>query len=137
MAHPVTIKDIAKELGVSPSTVSRALKDHPDISQETKKMVKELVEKLRYKPNTVALSLRNRKTNIIGVIVPQMVHHFFSSVISGIEEAAVSAGYNVMIFQSNEDYDREVLNVQSLMSSRVDGAGTCFHLQNIQKIRSF
>ncbi len=120
--HNVTIKDIARELGVSPSTVSRALKDHPDISQETKKMVKELVEKLRYKPNSVALSLRNRKTNIIGVIVPQMVHHFFSSVISGIEEASVSAGYNVMIFQSNEDYDREVLNVQSLMSSRVDGA---------------
>jgi LacI family transcriptional regulator len=118
----VTIKDIARELGVSPSTVSRALKDHPDISQETKKMVKELVEKLRYKPNSVALSLRNRKTNIIGVIVPQMVHHFFSSVISGIEEAAMAAGYNVMIFQSNEDYDREVLNVQSLINSRVDGA---------------
>ncbi|MBE0652939.1 MAG: LacI family DNA-binding transcriptional regulator [Bacteroidales bacterium] len=121
-SHNVTIKDVARELGVSPSTVSRALKDHPDISPETKRQVRELVEKLKYKPNAVALSLRNRKTNIIGVIVPQMVHHFFSSVISGIEEAAMASGYNVMIFQSNEDYDREVLNVQSLLSSRVDGA---------------
>lgn len=117
----VTIKDIARELGVSPSTVSRALKDHPDISPETKRQVRELVEKLKYTPNAVALSLRNRKTNIIGVIVPQMVHHFFSSVISGIEEAAMAGGYNVMIFQSNEDYDREVMNVQALLSSRVDG----------------
>lgn len=121
-SHNVTIKDIAKELGVSPSTVSRALKDHPDISPETKRLVRELVEKLKYKPNAVALSLRNRKTNIIGVIVPQIIHHFFSSVISGIEEAAMSAGYNVMLFQSNESYEREVLNVQTLISSRVDGA---------------
>lgn len=121
-AHNVTIKDIARELGVSPSTVSRALKDHPDISPETKRQVRELVEKLKYKPNAVALSLRSRKTNIIGVIVPEMVHHFFSSVISGIEETAMAGGYNVMIFQSNEDYEREVLNVQSLISSRVDGA---------------
>ena len=120
-SHNVTIKDIARELGVSPSTVSRALKDHPDISPETKRQVRELVEKLKYTPNAIALSLRNRKTNIIGVIVPEMVHHFFSSVISGIEEATMDAGYNVMIFQSNESYDREVLNVQSLISSRVDG----------------
>jgi LacI family transcriptional regulator len=108
-------------LGISPSTVSRALKDHPDISPQTKIQVRELVEKLKYKPNAVALSLRSRKTNIIGVIVPEMVHHFFSSVISGIEEEAIRAGYNVMIFQSNESYDREVQNVQALLASRVDG----------------
>ncbi len=119
--HPVTIKDIARELGISPSTVSRALKDHPDISPQTKIQVRDLVEKLKYKPNAVALSLRSRKTNIIGVIVPEMVHHFFSSVISGIEEEAIKAGYNVMIFQSNESYDRELLNVQALLASRVDG----------------
>ncbi len=119
--HQVTIKDIARELGVSPSTVSRALKDHPDISPHTKQQVRELVEKLNYKPNYVALSLRNQKTNIIGVIVPEIVHFFFSSVISGIEESAMDAGYNVMFFQSNESYEREVLNVQSLLSSRVDG----------------
>ena len=119
--HQVTIKDIARELGISPSTVSRALKDHPDISAETKKQVHELVEKLNYRPNPIALSLRGQKTRIMGVIVPEMVHHFFSSVISGIEEEAIEAGYNVMIFQSNELYDREVLNTQSLISSRVDG----------------
>ena len=119
--HPVTIKDIARELGVSPSTVSRALKDHPDIGVETKRMVRELVEKLNYKPNSIALSLRSRKSHIIGVIVPQMVHHFFSSVISGIEEVSMEKGYNVMIFQSNEEYEREVLNTRSLISSRVDG----------------
>ncbi len=117
----ITIKDVAKELGVSPSTVSRALKDHPDISPETKRQVREVVEKLRYKPNAVALSLRNRKTHIIGVMVPAMVHHFFSTVISGIEEMAMSEGYNVMVFQSGEIYEREVLSTQSLISSRVDG----------------
>ncbi|HDR67646.1 MAG TPA: LacI family transcriptional regulator [Bacteroidaceae bacterium] len=117
----VTIKDIARELGISPSTVSRALKDHPDISPETKKQVKELVEKLNYKPNPIALSLRSHKTNIIGVIVPEMVHHFFSTVISGIEEKAIGVGYNVMIYQSNEIYEREVLNAQAILSNRVDG----------------
>lgn len=117
----ITIKDVAKELGVSPSTVSRALKDHPDISPETKRQVREVVEKLKYKPNAVALSLRNRKTHIIGVMVPAMVHHFFSTVISGIEEMAMSEGYNVMVFQSGEIYEREVLSTQSLISSRVDG----------------
>ena len=120
-SHPITIKDIARELGISPSTVSRALKDHPDISPQTKIQVRGMVEKMKYKPNAVALSLRSRKTNIIGVIVPEMVHHFFSSVISGIEEESISAGYNVMMFQSNESYDREVLNVQALLASRVDG----------------
>ncbi|MCK4991024.1 MAG: LacI family DNA-binding transcriptional regulator, partial [Bacteroidales bacterium] len=117
----VTIKDIARELGVSPSTVSRAMKDHPDISSETKKQVNELVEKLKYRPNTVALSLRSRKTNIIALVVPEIVHHFFSSVISGIEEVAQEAGYHVMIFQSNESYEREVAIVQSLASMQIDG----------------
>ncbi len=117
----VTIKDIARELGVSPSTVSRAMKDHPDISSETKKQVNELVEKLKYRPNTVALSLQSRKTNIIALVVPEIVHHFFSSVISGIEEVAQEAGYHVMIFQSNESYEREVAIAQSLASMQIDG----------------
>lgn len=121
MAHPVTIKDIARELGVSPSTVSRALKDHPDISPATKKQVKELVDKMKYKPNAIALSLRSQKTNVISVIVPQIVHHFFSSVISGIEEVAQKNGYNVMIFQSNEQYEREVAITQEIESSRAEG----------------
>jgi len=121
MAHPVTIKDIARELGVSPSTVSRALKDHPDISPATKKQVRDLVDKLKYKPNAIALSLRSQKSNVISVVVPQIVHHFFSSVISGIEEVAQKAGYNVMIFQSNEQYDREVAIAQEIESSRSEG----------------
>lgn len=119
--HKITIKDIARELGVSISTVSRALKDHPDISPQTKQLVRELVEKMKYKPNAIALSLRNQRTNIIGVVVPEIVHHFFSSVISGIDEAAVSAGYNVMFFQSNESFEREILNIQSIINSRADG----------------
>ncbi|MCY1633776.1 LacI family DNA-binding transcriptional regulator [Marinifilum sp. D737] len=117
----VTIKDIAKELGISASTVSRALKDHPDISAKTKEAVNELAKKWHYKPNAVALSLRHSKSNVIGVIIPEIVHHFFSSVISGIEKIAHEAGYNVMMFQSNESYERELANVQALLSSRVDG----------------
>jgi len=120
-SHQITIKDIARELGVSPSTVSRALKDHPDISTQTKQQVRAMVDRMKYKPNAIALSLRNRRSNIIGVIVPELVHHFFSSVISGIEDVAMAAGYNVMLFQSNESYEKEVLNTQALLSSRADG----------------
>jgi LacI family transcriptional regulator len=119
--NQVTIKDIARELGISPSTVSRALKDHPDISPETKKAVNELAEKLNYQPNIVALSLRQSKTNTIGVIIPEIVHFFFSTVISGIEDVAYSAGYNVILTQSNESFQREVTDMKALFNSRVDG----------------
>lgn len=121
MTSPITIKDLARELQISPSTVSRALKDHPDISPETKKAVNELAKKLNYTPNAVALSLRKSKTNTIGVIIPEIVHFFFSTVISGIEEVAYGAGYNVMVCQSNESYEREVTDTFALLSSRVDG----------------
>lgn len=117
----VTIKDIARALGISPSTVSRALKDHPDISPKTKKAVKELAESLHYEPNAIALSLRSRLTKTIGVIIPEIVHFFFSSVISGIEDVAYKNGYTVIICQSNEEYDKEVNVVQTLLSKRVDG----------------
>ncbi|WP_375581326.1 LacI family DNA-binding transcriptional regulator [Marivirga tractuosa] len=117
----ITIKDIAKELGVSPSTVSRALKDHPDISQETKNQINDLAKKLNYQPNTVALSLRQSKTNTIGVIIPEIAHFFFSAVISGIEDIAHDAGYHVIITQSNESFEREVMNTKALFNSRVDG----------------
>ncbi len=122
MNSQATIKDIAKALGISASTVSRALKDHPDISRATKDAVKELAKKLRYKPNAVALSLKSSKTNTIGVIIPELVHYFFSSVISGIEDVTYDAGYNVMICQSNEKFEREVINAQALLSNRVEGA---------------
>lgn len=117
----ITIKDIARELNISPSTVSRALKNHPDISKETRVLVQELAHKLDYQPNAVALSLRKSKTNIIGVIIPKIVHHFFSTVISGIEDVVNDAGFHVMICQSNESYQREISNVHALLSSRVDG----------------
>ena len=122
MNSQVTIKDIAKALGISASTVSRALKDHPDISRDTKDAVNELAKKLHYKPNAVALSLKSSKTNTRGVIIPELVHYFFSSVISGIEDVAYDAGYNVMICQSNEKYEREIINAQALSSNRVEGA---------------
>ncbi len=117
----VTIKDIARQLGVSPSTVSRALKDHPDISASTKKAINDLAEKLNYSPDPIALSLKSRKSNIIGVIVPEIVHYFFSTVIHGIEDIANLSGYNVMICESAESFDREVKNIDALLSSRVDG----------------
>ena len=117
----VTIKDIARELKVSPSTVSRALKNHPDISVETKRAVNDLAKKLKYRPNAVALSLKQRRSNTIGIIIPEIVHYFFSSVISGIEDVAYDAGFNVIICQSNEKFEREVANTNTLFDSRVDG----------------
>ena len=117
----VTIKDIARQLGISPSTVSRALKDHPDISQATKRAVNELARKLNYQPDLVALSLKKGQSRTIGVIVPEIVHYFFSTVISGIEDVAYESGYRVMVCQSNENYEREVENVDALLYSRVDG----------------
>ncbi len=121
MSGQVTIKDIARQLGISASTVSRALKDHPDISAETKRSVNELAKKLKYQPNAVALSLKHSKSNTIGLIIPEIVHYFFSSVISGIEDVAYDAGFTVIICQSNEKYDREVTNSHALLAHRVDG----------------
>ncbi len=117
----ITIKDIAKQLGISPSTVSRALKNHPDISTETKRAVNELASQLKYEPNAVALSLKHSRSDTIGVIIPEVVHFFFSQVISGIEDVAYDAGYTVVICQSNEKYDREVNNAKALYLHRVDG----------------
>lgn len=117
----ITIKDIARELGISPSTVSRALKDHPDISQATRDAVNELAKRWNYKPNPIALSLKSGSSKTIGVIIPDIVHYFFSTILSGIEDEAYERGYNVMMCQSNEKWDHEVKNVQTLVSSRVDG----------------
>ena len=117
----ITIKDIARELGISPSTVSRALKDHPDISQDTKNLVNELAKKLNYRPNIIALSLRSQRSNVIGVIIPEIVHYFFSSVISGIEEVANEHGYSVMISQSGEDYKKEVSTCDAFFNGIIDG----------------
>lgn len=126
MKRQVTIKDIAEKLGISVSTVSRALKDHPDISIKTRQAVKELAKLLGYKPNLIALNLKHSKTNTIGLIVPEVEHHFFSKVINGIEEVAYENNYNVIVVQSNESYMREVLNTQTLIANRVDGVLVSF-----------
>lgn len=118
---PATIKDLAKELNLSASTVSRALRDHPDISPLTKKRVIFLAKKLDYHPDSIAQSLQTQKTKTIGVIVPEIKQPFFASVINGIEELAYSAGYTIIVCQSNETYDREVLYTRTLVSHRVAG----------------
>lgn len=117
----ITIKDIAKALHVSPSTVSRALADHPEISRETKELVNAYAKEHKYKPNALALSLRTSNTKTIGVILPQIVHYFFSSVLSGIEDEAEKGGYRVIISQSNESYEKEVKGAGALLEARVCG----------------
>lgn len=126
MKRQITIKDIAEKLGISTSTVSRALKDHPDISLKTREAVKELSTILGYKPNLIALNLKHSRSNTIGVVVPEVEHYFFSSIINGIEEVAYKDNYSVMLFQSNESYMREVLNAQTLLANRVDGVLASF-----------
>lgn len=121
MKSQITIKDIARELNISASTVSRALQDHPDISKATKEAVNAYAKKHHYKPNAIALSLKMKRTNIIGVLIPEMVHHFFSSVIAGIEDVANEKGYNVIVCQTSEKYSKEVKNVETLISARVSG----------------
>ena len=116
-----TLTDIAKKLKISPSTVSRALSDHRDISKETKEKVRALAEKLHYVPNPIAQSLKRNRTSTIGILVPEIKHDFFSSAISGIEEIAYQNGYTIILNQSNESYEREVVNTNTLMHYRVAG----------------
>ena len=101
--------------------MSRALNNYPDINEETKRQVKQLAKKLNYWPNPIARSLKSNKTNVIGVIVPEIKHDFFSSAISGIEEVAYHSGFTILVCQSNEDYEREVINTNALMHQRVAG----------------
>lgn len=119
--HRPTIKDIAQKLNIHHSTVSRALRNHPDVKEETKKLILETAEEMNYQPDIFARNLKQNTTNIIGVIVPEIKHHFFSAVISGIEDVAYSKGYVIMVCQSNEQYDREVLNARALLSNKVAG----------------
>lgn len=117
----VTIHDIARELEISASTVSRALNDNPRISQPTKDKIKAIALKMGYQPNTIASNLRNQKTHTIGIVVPLINRHFFSAFISGVEEVAFKTGYNVIISQSNDLLEKEKKIVHSLFSNRVDG----------------
>lgn len=117
----VTIKDIAKALGLSTSTVSRALRDSYEISPETKKLVLEYAEKINYHPNPIALSLKERRTRSIGIIVSEIANSFFSQTIDGIESIAYNNGYNVIISQSHESAERELINLNYLTSRSIDG----------------
>lgn len=116
-----TIHDIARELKISASTVSRALNDNPRISLKTKEKIKAVADQLGYRPNSLASNLRNKKSNTIGIVVPLINRHFFSSVISGAEDVAYKAGYTVVISQSNDLAAKEINIVQSMFSNRVDG----------------
>ncbi len=118
---PVTIKDIAQALNISASTVSRALRGMPEIHPETRQAVLQLAQQLDYQPNQLAKSLVKSRTKTIGVILPTLSYYFFSSVLNSIEEAAMQAGYSVVVCQTNESYLREVAQIQNLLNSQVEG----------------
>lgn len=116
-----TIKDIAKALNLSTSTVSRALRGSYEISDETKKQVLEYAEKINYRPNPIALSLKERRTRAIGIVVSEIANNFFSQAINGIESIAYNRGYHVIITQSHESREREKVNVEHMAARGVDG----------------
>lgn len=121
MSLKVTIADIAQQLNTTAATVSRALNDHPSISEKRKKAIREAAARLNYKRNKVASSLRSGQTGLIGVIIPSAEINFFGSVVHGIESLASEHGYNILIYQSNEREDHEARGIETLLSARVDG----------------
>jgi LacI family transcriptional regulator len=121
MKRKITLKQIAKELDVSISTVSKSLRNSPEIGEETRLRVQAFANFYHYKPNNIALSLKNRRTKTIGIIIPEIVHHFFSTVINGIEQVANENGYNVVICLSDDSFDKEVLNMELLANGSIDG----------------
>lgn len=120
-----SLKDIAQALGVSVPTVSRALKDSPDISRALCEKAKRMAREMNYRPNPFALSLRKNAPRIIGVVVPDIVTHFFASILNGIENMAVKNGYFVIITTSHESYEHEKRNVENLVNMRVEGIIAC------------
>lgn len=137
----ITIKDIAKALNLSTSTVSRALRGSYEINPETKKLVLEYAGKMNYHPNPIALSLKENRSRAIGVIVPEIANHFFSQAINGIEAVAYDRGYHVVIFQSHESYERECSNIQHLVGRKVDGvlislSGQTTDVSHLQEIQN-
>lgn len=121
MKRKITLKQIARELDVSISTVSKALRNSVEISEDTKQKIQAFAKLYNYRPNNIALSLKNRKTNTIGIIIPEIVHHFFSKVIRGVELVANKRGYNVIIGLSNESFSKEVINMEMLANGSIDG----------------
>ncbi len=117
----VTIYDLARELNYSPSTISRALNNHKSIGKKTTKEIQKVANDLGYRPNSIAASLRNNKSKTIGIMVARINSPFMSTLISGVEDAAKKAGYNVIISQSNENYENEVSNARAMYDSRIGG----------------
>lgn len=120
-----SMKDLATELNLSISTVSRALKDHPDISDEVRRKVKQLAAERNYSPNPLAMGLLKQATRMIGILVPDLVTHFYSSIISGIESVAKANGYFIVIASSNESETKEREAVENLLKARVEGLIVC------------
>lgn len=121
MKAKATLKQIAKELNVSVSTVSKALNDSPEISEQTKTRIKEYAKLKNYKPNVIGLNLKNRKTRTIGVIIPNILDSFFAKVFSGIERIADQNGYNVIMCISNESFKKEANTLNMLSNGTIDG----------------
>ena len=121
MKRKITLKQIARELDVSISTVSKSLRNSLEIGEETRLKVQAFAKFYNYKPNNIALSLKNRKTKSIGIIIPEIVHYFFSTVINGIEQVANEHGYSVVICLSDDSFDKEVLNMEMLANGSIDG----------------
>ncbi|MCC9072943.1 LacI family transcriptional regulator [Flavobacterium sp. F-65] len=121
MKAKATLKQIAKELNVSVSTVSKALNDSPEISEQTKIKIKEYAKLKNYKPNVIGLNLKNRKTKTIGVIIPNILNSFFAKVFSGIEKVADKKGYNVITCISNESLEKEIHTLEMLSNGTIDG----------------
>ncbi|MEA1785548.1 LacI family DNA-binding transcriptional regulator [Arenibacter sp. GZD96] len=121
MKQKITLKQLARELEVSISTVSKALKNSDEISQDTKDKIQAFAKFYNYKPNNIAVSLKNRRTKNIGVIIPDIVHHFFTTVFRGIEKYANGHGYNVIVCVSDESFDKEVINMEMLANGSIDG----------------
>ncbi|MFM2213708.1 MAG: HTH-type transcriptional regulator DegA [Bacteroidota bacterium] len=121
MKRKVTLKQIAKELDVSISTVSKSLRNSLEISEDTRQKVQAFAKLYNYKPNNIALSLKNKKTKTICIIIPEIIHHFFATVISGVENVANENGYNVLVCLSDESFDKEVINIEMLANGSIDG----------------
>ena len=133
MKRKITLKQIANELDVSISTVSKALKNSEEIGRDTKDKVQAFAKLYNYRPNNIAISLKNKRTKNIGVIVPDIVHHFFTTVFRGIEKYANTKGYNVIVCVSDDAFDKEVINMEMLANGSVDGFILSLSAETLEK----
>lgn len=138
--NQVTITDLARELNVSPSTISRALNNSPFISEERKRVILDLAAKMKYSPNQLALSLLNKRTKILGVVVPEITSYYFSTAINGIQDKVGSSGYKLMISQSNESFEEEIRILEAMALVRVDGflispSSNTVNFDHLEKLR--